>query len=268
MNNDSNYEMSISINVLNHLGINLYSNTPAVLSEIVANAWDADAENVNIDIEPSQGIITIEDDGEGMSVLDCNNHFLKIGYDRRKAGRSTTQKHARHVMGRKGIGKLSLFAIADVIEIHSVKIEKDGKKSKSGFIMDAKKIREAIDKEASAKDGTIFRPEPVNIDRINLNRGTRIILRDLKRDISALATHLRKRLARRFSVIGEEWEFRVFVDKKEISIEDRDYFSKLQYIWVIGEGSERFLELAQKKKKFKKSMVLWMKRTGLLSEGG
>ena len=40
------FTMSLSLNVLNHLGINLYSNVPAVLSEIVANSWDADAENV------------------------------------------------------------------------------------------------------------------------------------------------------------------------------------------------------------------------------
>ena len=42
------FTMSLSLNVLNHLGINLYSNVPAVLSEIVANSWDADAENVTI----------------------------------------------------------------------------------------------------------------------------------------------------------------------------------------------------------------------------
>ena len=35
------YRMTVSLNVLNHLGIGLYSNIPAVLSELVANAWDA-----------------------------------------------------------------------------------------------------------------------------------------------------------------------------------------------------------------------------------
>ena len=41
---DNKFIMSLSLNVLNHLGINLYSNIPAVvLSEIVANSWDADA---------------------------------------------------------------------------------------------------------------------------------------------------------------------------------------------------------------------------------
>lgn len=65
---DSKYKMSLSLNVLNHLGINLYSNIPAVLSEIVANSWDADAENVEITIENNE--ITILDDGCGMDAKD------------------------------------------------------------------------------------------------------------------------------------------------------------------------------------------------------
>lgn len=40
------YKMKISLNIIEHLGINLYSNLPAVLSEIVANSWDADATEV------------------------------------------------------------------------------------------------------------------------------------------------------------------------------------------------------------------------------
>ena len=38
------YTMRLSLNVLDHLGLNLYSNIPAVISEVVANSWDADAE--------------------------------------------------------------------------------------------------------------------------------------------------------------------------------------------------------------------------------
>ena len=54
MTNSSKYQMTINLNVLNHLGINLYSNIPAVLSEIVANSWDADATEVDIQIEKGQ----------------------------------------------------------------------------------------------------------------------------------------------------------------------------------------------------------------------
>ena len=43
MNSRRELVMTISLNALEHLGINLYSNLPAVLSEIVANAMsDAD----------------------------------------------------------------------------------------------------------------------------------------------------------------------------------------------------------------------------------
>ena len=44
------YYMTISLNVLNHMGLNLYSNTPAVLAEVIANAWDADATVVDVQL--------------------------------------------------------------------------------------------------------------------------------------------------------------------------------------------------------------------------
>lgn len=38
MTSDVNpYKMTLDLNVLNHLGINLYSNVPAVIAEVVAN---------------------------------------------------------------------------------------------------------------------------------------------------------------------------------------------------------------------------------------
>lgn len=67
---DNKFIMSLSLNVLNHLGINLYSNIPAVLSEIVANSWDADATRVDITISDDE--IVIKDDGCGMSAEDIN----------------------------------------------------------------------------------------------------------------------------------------------------------------------------------------------------
>ena len=76
--------MTLSLNVLNHLGINLYSNVAAVLSEVVANAWDADATLVEIDIDKSAGRITITDNGIGMTTKEVNDRFLTVGYQRRQ----------------------------------------------------------------------------------------------------------------------------------------------------------------------------------------
>src|SRR4051794_35852673 len=100
------YEMTLSLSVIDHLGFNLYSSTPAVLSEVVANAWDADAEAVEISFAKDK--ITIADNGQGMNLSQLNDRFLSVGYRRRDHQPVITSKHKRHVMGRKGIGKLSL----------------------------------------------------------------------------------------------------------------------------------------------------------------
>ena len=135
------YKMSLSLNVLNHLGINLYSNIPAVLSEIVANSWDADAENVKITIMNDE--IVIEDDGCGMDVADINNKFLYIGYQKRNEN-IQSPKFNRKYMGRKGIGKLSMFSIAKVVEIYSRKKVENGIYTVCALSMDIDDISETI----------------------------------------------------------------------------------------------------------------------------
>jgi hypothetical protein len=104
MTDVSPYRMTLSLNVLNHLGLNLYSNVPAVLSEAVANSWDADAENVDISVDTQKGIIVIQDDGHGMNLADINDKYLTVGYEKRKApGGARTPRLVRPAMGRKGI---------------------------------------------------------------------------------------------------------------------------------------------------------------------
>ena len=139
-NMNPKYRMTLSLNVLRHLGLGLYSNVPAVLSEVVANAWDADATEVEINVDQDNGSITIRDNGHGMTVGDANDRYLTVGYERRRTGdRATTPKFGRPVMGRKGIGKLSLFSIAKSVEVHSVR---NGERH--GFVMDLNKIEETI----------------------------------------------------------------------------------------------------------------------------
>ena len=236
--NVSKYRMTLSLNVLNHLGIGLYSNVPAVLSEAVANAWDADAKNVTITVDKNNETITIEDDGHGMTVDDVNNKYLRVGYKRReKPGEAMTPSFKRPVMGRKGIGKLSLFSIANVIEVHSIK---DG--IPHGFIMDLKQIEDAI--KDSERDGTEKQYKPDTSENVKIDQGTKIILSNLKRQLRD-DRWLRRRLARRFSIIGSLHQFNIVLNDEPIKIEDRGYFDKLQYIWTYGEKEEVILTLAK-----------------------
>lgn len=234
---DRKYRMSMSLNVLNHLGIKLYSNVPAVLSEAVANAWDADAEEVDININSEEIIIT--DDGHGMTIFDVNNRYLLVGYERRKDHQAITRKHHRHVMGRKGIGKLSLFAISDHIEIQSMK---DGEKH--GFIMSTKDIKKQIE---NGKE-TYF-PTPMPDGKISIaQNGTQISLTGLKKRVGHASVALRKRLSRRFSIIGSVYKFKVTVNGDPIQVSDRDYFHKLQYLWYYGDDSHKYVTFCRESK--------------------
>lgn len=229
------YEMTLSLSVIDHLGFNLYSSTPAVLSEVVANAWDADAGNVEIVFEKDK--VTITDDGHGMTLSDINDKFLTVGYRRRDHEPVLTPKQKRHVMGRKGIGKLSLFAIADTIKVESVPT--NGAAEKNGFTMRAGDIREA------AVAQTTYYPEAVTPSSIRLKTGTRITITDLNTRATALTERaLRTRLARRFSIIGAEHEFTVSINGTPIGPEDRAYFSKIEFLWSIGDVGDRYETLA------------------------
>jgi hypothetical protein len=229
--------MKISLNVLNHLGIHLYSNIPAVLSEVVANAWDADAEMVHIRIDTGNGKIIISDDGHGMNREDVNDKYLCVGYQRRaKEEGRVTPKLKRPVMGRKGIGKLSLFSIARNVEVQTIR---DG--TKSGFRMSL----DEIEKQIKTEEGT-YLPKPLLDDDLTILKGTEIVLTDLKKDLRLTSSFLRRRLARRFSVIGAEYKFRIQVNEDPITIKDRDYYGKLQFLWYYGEKGKKAGEEATK----------------------
>ena len=234
------YQMNISNTVLYHLGINLYSNVPAVLSEVVANSWDADATNVSIEIDTDR--ITIVDDGHGMTLKDINEKYLLVGYPRRIHNKAVTDRYKRKVMGRKGIGKLSLFSIAETVKVETFKEdEKNKDEEKNGFVMS----KQEIDNHIEEKNEQPYEPEPLSESDIEITEsGTRIVLTDLKKRISkAHANYLRKRIARRFSIIGAEDNFNVFVDREPVKITDRDYFRKIQYLWHYGENSEKYVKL-------------------------
>ena len=219
------YKMTVDLNVLEHLGINLYSNISAVLTEAVANAWDADATIVDITLDQEAGNVSIADNGIGMSVEDINAKYLHIGYRRRNGGHDLTAL-GRKVMGRKGLGKLSLFSIAKVIEVQSIK---DGQAH--GLRMNLDEIRAAL------KDNrTDYLPTPLTPEELTVSQGTVIILTQVTRqDLFSSLEILRTQLARRFSVIDASQHFEVKLNKTPITVNDRCELLKAQFLWQIGE---------------------------------
>ena len=169
-------EMKIDLSVLEHLGINLYSTIPAVLSEVVANAWDADAENVKVQFDKEAGQISIEDDGAGMTRDEVINRFLRVGFRRRETSGDVTPLRNRRPMGRKGIGKLSSFSIASIVRVYTTRNDE-----KTAFSMDVEKIKEAIrvDGEGTGRPRSYY-PDELTDWPEGLDSGTRIVLSQLK----------------------------------------------------------------------------------------
>lgn len=195
MTDNVNYKMKISKNVLQHLGVQLYDTISAVLSEFISNSHDADANNIKIYIEGSDGNkkdvfgkclskrngeslgykLIIEDDGHGMNPEEINEYFLNVGRCRREKGQSTTPK-GRPVMGNKGIGKLAPFGICSKMEIISsggkfIENSKESGYRTGHIILEKDKI---FDKEEDASD---YEPRRGESDReIQSNHKTKIIL--------------------------------------------------------------------------------------------
>ncbi len=130
-----NYEIKLDRRVLKQLGSQLYGDTPSVIAELVANSYDADANNVWITIDTLNNNVIVEDDGKGMSATDINESFLNIGYDKRSDNGLTDK--GRKIMGRKGIGKLATFSLTNTVKVLSSKGHK-----LAGCILDFKEITE------------------------------------------------------------------------------------------------------------------------------
>lgn len=225
MTSPHRYRMTIDLNVLDHLAEGLYSSVAAVITEAVANAWDADATEVSIDLDIAGDRIEVVDDGIGMDAGAVNDHYLRVGYRRRNEGDVTAR--GRAVMGRKGIGKLSLFSIADLIEVHT----KTRETSPIGLKIISHDLRAAM--EAGRAE---YNPQPVDVAEQAFpgSHGTRIIVTSLKRNrLREMAPDsLRRRLARRFSIIGSD-EFQVVVNGEAVTAADREDLKFVEYLWVF-----------------------------------
>lgn len=214
------YELRISRLTVDKLGVKLYDKASAVVAELVANGYDADAENVRVrtplgtelarkredgEIEDLDYRIEVVDDGHGMTPEEAKTYFLDVGRDRRaheEQGPRSREKQ-RSVMGRKGIGKLAPFGICRVIEvISSGGAQTDQGYLTSHFIMNFDDIVQDTDEPVPLTTG--------NLDgTYQLARGTIVRLSNfLRRRVPDHDTFLRQ-LARRFALADPAFQIMV-----------------------------------------------------------
>ena len=109
--------------LLQLLGDELIGSARLAVFELVKNAYDADANKVVVTIDPGSEHgpgITIEDDGEGMTVDVLSSVWLIPGDDHRQKQRlsdTRTAKHQRLPLGEKGLGRFAVHKLGDHITL-------------------------------------------------------------------------------------------------------------------------------------------------------
>ncbi len=195
--------MRFAAGAVKHFGLHMYSTAVPAIAEIVSNAWDADASDVWIDIplgEPitSASVITIRDNGAGMTYDECNDSYLVVGRDRREMEKKDRSPKGRPVMGHKGLGKFAPFGITDIVKVSTTK---GGKRTV--FEMDYRKM---VPPKGSANDEFVKEYRPVVIEAEVSTKekdGTLLELRNLRLQRAISEDIFQQAMTRRFTCIGK-----------------------------------------------------------------
>lgn len=150
--------------LLDHFGIGMYNTVEKALAELVANAYDADATRVEVTVDARK--IVVKDDGRGMTTAEVQDHYLRIGRDRRAdEHREKTVEYRRPIIGNKGIGKLAGLGIARSmvvvtqkgLERTTLRIERDELDARRS--LDEVDLRTEITRARRRRSGTEIRLE-------------------------------------------------------------------------------------------------------------
>ena len=215
-------ELKFDPNTIDDLGAKLYSTLPPILSELIANGYDAGASEIKIDFidqSSDEKKIIISDNGQGMSYDEINDHYLIVGRKRRTQSNTHDPIFNRPVMGKKGIGKLAFFGITDKAKITT---------TKNGetiiFDMDRQKIDE----------NQIYQPNFI-IENTAQEAGTTIELFNIKRKTGFDIEDIKNSLANYFIFDNN---FRVFISHNngeytEINNQTRYNQLDIEFTWQI-----------------------------------
>lgn len=217
---DKKLRFSYDINTIDHLGVKLYTRITPMLAELVSNAWDADAHNVYIKLTNGDNKeISVVDDGVGMTFDELNDKFLRVGRNRRLDLNSDKSDKGRPILGKKGLGKLSMFGIGKKITITSIK---DGKKN--SFIMDYNIIKDKHNGE--------YEPQMLCIDETTgEHNGTSFLIEEISRKTDFDLGSIEQGIKARFKIFSDDFVVHIGDDIhiNDCSISDNSYQFKWEF---------------------------------------
>ncbi len=218
------YVMKISRLTVDKLGVKLYDRVSAVIAELVANSYDADAKNVTITAPMGEYLakriqgevkdrgyeIVVGDDGSGMTPDEVNRFYLRVGAERRKDERGdTSQKFRRKVMGNKGVGKLAPLGICRTIELLTAGGKLSSGKDEAGKTAHGYlRAHLIMDRDVILKDEEFdYQPTVGKLDgTVAKSTGTTITLRTFAYRRVPTIDEFSRQLAQRFGVKSPDWK--------------------------------------------------------------
>lgn len=232
MSENKSLKMSFDPHTIEHLGVKMYSYLPNAIAELVANAYDADAKDVQINLYDDAGEKRIEviDDGEGMSFEEINDKFLRIGRKRRDEGHDKSPSGLRKATGRKGLGKLAFFGIGNIIEIITIKRNSGEKVT---FTLDWNTLVNTHGKDYEPK-------YTVNKCDTDL-KGTTVRLKDLKRKAAFDKEGLAVSISKLFNLFDKSFRLYISLNEDEkLQIDDKLKYQNIdsQFVWDFPAFSE------------------------------
>lgn len=110
-------KFDVSPRIIKILGEELIHDKKIAISELVKNAYDADASLVKITIGNDE--IVIEDDGCGMSADIIEQYWMKPGSSGKRDSAERTPRFKRLPLGEKGVGRLGVHRLGAKIKVVS-----------------------------------------------------------------------------------------------------------------------------------------------------
>ena len=122
MSEQGSLKWRFDVSTFRLIGRDLITDRITALFELVKNCYDANAQNVIVSFEnvaagESGAIITIEDDGFGMSFEDIRDKWMVIGTSSKRKEPFSPEPFNRKCVGEKGIGRFAVDKLGDKVNI-------------------------------------------------------------------------------------------------------------------------------------------------------
>ncbi len=118
-NNINTISFTVDAGLIDRLGRELVGKAETAVSELIKNAYDADATRVEANFIDSQdigGTLIIKDNGLGMNIEELRNGFMTIS-SADKIHNPISERYNRSRAGRKGIGRFATQRLGKTLTI-------------------------------------------------------------------------------------------------------------------------------------------------------